>query len=119
MWNEKRSGSSVDHQGTVKTTKLNGNRCHLTAGELEFLNAEKVSARAVEVKMPMSQAQLLISAANRLVGSFHPSDQIPGYAGYVPVSSNRVVDLNTVSGIMDLGGFSVSESPEHGSPALD
>lgn len=119
MWNEKIHGSKEYYEGAVRTTQPNGHRCHLTPGELEFLDAEKVSARAVEVNMPMSQAQPLISAANRLRGSFHPSEKVPDYAGYVPVSSNRVVDLNTVSGIMDLGGFPVSESPEHGSPALD
>ncbi len=119
MWNEKLNGSKERHEGAVRTTQSNGHRCHLIPEELEFLDAEKVSAKAVEVNMLMSQAQPLISAANRLRGSFHPSEKVPDYAGYVPVSPNRQIDLTVMSGIMVLGGFPVSDSPRYGSPAMD
>ena len=119
MWNEKLNGSRDRHEGAVKTTIPNGHRCHLTTEELEFLNAEKVSAKVAEVKMPMRQASPLISAANRLRGSFHPSEKVPDYAGFVPVSPNRQIDLTAISGIMVLGGFPVSDIPEYVSPAMD
>ena len=117
MWNEKLSGSREHHQGTVKTTVPNGNRCHLTAGELEFLDAGNIFNKAVEVEMPMKQAQPLVSAANRLRGHFQDSDRVPGYAGFVPVPTNLKVDLTAMERIMDLGGFPVSDIPEHESPA--
>ena len=119
MWNEKLNGSRERQEGSVRTTQPNGYRCHLTAEELEFLDAKKVSAETVEVNIPMSLVQPLISGTNRLRGSFHPSEKVPGYAGYVPIPSGRYGDLTKVNVIMVLGGFPVSNSPEYGSPAMD
>lgn len=118
MWKEKLNGSRERFEGAVKTTQPNGYRCYLTAEELEFLDTEKVSAKVAEVNMPMRQAQPLISGANRLRGSVQTS-RVEGYECYVPVPPNRPIDLTVMSGIMVLGGFSVSDSPEYGSPAMD
>lgn len=101
MWKEKLPGSK------------RGYHCHLTAGELEFLNADTIFAKANEVKMPMNQASPFITAANRLRASFQPGERVEGYAGYVPVPSDRKVDLTAMSEIMNLGGFPVSDIPEY------